>query len=399
MKKTLTPLRIVLALVVMAAVIAGIWWWLARDGGAEKRYRTEALRTGDVTQTVSANGTLNPVVLVNVGTQVSGTVKKLHADFNAHVKAGQVLLELDPSVLQAQVHQSEANLASATASFELARSNEVRSRSLFSQEYISKQEFDQAVQALKSAQAQVNVVKAQLARDRTNLNYSVIRSPVSGVVVNRTVDVGQTVAASFQTPTLFQIAQDLSKMQIDSSFAEADIGKIKVDQPVRFGVDAFPNRIFNATVKQIRLNATTQQNVVTYDVVVAVDNSEQILMPGMTAYVNVIVAERRNVLLAPNAALRFRPDDGREKGAGKVEGKDAAKFLRRKREERGDASQANVYVLDQGKLRAQPIRIGISDGRVTEIVSDELKAGDPVVVGVAASSTEQSQSTFRMRMF
>ena len=390
--------KIALVLVVLAALGAGIWLWLkGYDGGAEKRYRTEALKTGDVTQTVSANGTLNPVVLVNVGTQVSGTVKKLYADFNAHVKADQVLLELDPAVLEAQVRQSEANLASARASLELARANEIRSRSLFAQEYISKQEFDQAVQALKSAQAQVDVVQAQLARDRTNLNYSVIRSPVSGVVVNRTVDVGQTVAASFQTPTLFQIAQDLSKMQIDSSFAEADIGKIKVGQPVRFSVDAFPNRSFNAVVKQIRLNATTQQNVVTYDVVVAVDNPEQILMPGMTAYVNVIVAQRQNVLLVPNTALRFRPEEGTEKGAEK--GAEKGSAPRRRRDERTDASQANVYVLDEGRLRAQAIRIGIGDGRVTEIVAGELKAGDTVVVGTAATAAEQTQGTFRMRMF
>ncbi len=260
---------------------------------------------------MSANGTLNPVVLVNVGTQVSGTVKKLHVDFNDRVKAGQILLELDPALLVAQVGQDEANLNSAKASLELAELNETRAHTLWQQDSIAKQEVDTAVQVRKSAQAQVAQASAQLAKDRTNLGYSVIRSPVAGVVVNRAVDLGQTVAASFQTPTLFQIAQDLRKMQIDSSFAEADIGNIRVGQPVQFTVDAFPERTFSATVRQVRLNPTTQQNVVTYDVVVAVDNPDQILMPGMTAYVNVIVSQRKSALLVPNAALRFKPEGGK----------------------------------------------------------------------------------------
>jgi HlyD family secretion protein len=389
-KTTSFWLKIGAAVTVLVVAVALAWWWIARyEGGAQHRYRTETLKTGNVTQTVSANGTLNPVVLVNVGTQVSGTVRKLHADFNDRVKAGQILLELDPSVLKAQVRQSEANLAGARASLELARANEARNRELFAQEFIARQDLDQAVQALKAAQAQVDLVQAQLARDRTNLGYSVIRSPVSGVVVNRTVDVGQTVAASFQTPTLFQIAQDLRKMQIDSSFAEADVGNIKVGQPVRFSVDAFPNRSFRAVVKQIRLNATVQQNVVTYDVVVAVDNPEQILMPGMTAYVNVIVAERTNVLLVPNAALRFRPEEGAERTAPK-----------RKRDEKGDGVQANVYTLEEDGLRRRQIGVGISDGRFTEVVAGPLKEGDAVVVGAAAGgAVEQSRGTFRMRMF
>lgn len=376
---------LVLALVVAAAF--GIWQWQAQRDDAQKLYKTEVLKIGDVTQTVSANGTLNPVVLVNVGTQVSGTVKKLHVDFNDHVQAGQILLELDPALLEAQLRQDEANLANARAALKLAQANEARSRTLFQQEYIAKQDLDTAVQALESAKAQIDQVSAALAKDRTNFNYSVIRSPVAGVVVNRAVDVGQTVAASFQTPTLFQIAQDLSRMQIDSSFAEADVGNIKVGQPVQFSVDAFPNRSFSAAVRQIRLNATVQQNVVTYNVVVAVDNPEQILMPGMTAYVNVIVARRKGALLVPNAALRFRPEEG------------ADKAIRRRREDKGEGAQGGVYVLDQGRLKAAPIRIGISDGRFTEVLSAGLKAGDAVVTGTTNAGAGQSQGTFRIRMF
>ncbi len=383
--------KAVVSVVLVAALGGGalLWWRLASDG-AEQKYRTAPAKTGDVTQTVSANGTLNPVVLVNVGTQVSGTVKKLHVDFNDRVKAGQVLLELDPALLQAQVRQDEASLASARAALELAEANEARSRTLYGQEYISKQELDVAVQANKSSRAQVDQVSAQLAKDRTNLNNAVIRSPVSGVVVDRTVDVGQTVAASFQTPTLFRIAQDLRKMQIDSNFAEADIGNIKVGQPVMFSVDAFPDRTFSASVRQVRLNATVQQNVVTYDVVVAVENPEEILRPGMTAYVNVVVAQRKDVLLVPNAALRFRPEAGPE----------AAAPRRRPQEPRGDGTRATVYVLADSRLAARSIRIGITDGRFTEVVSGELKDAEPVVIGAAAAEGAGGPaSTLRMRMF
>ncbi len=375
-----------LALLVLAGV--GVVWMQSREAGRVK-YRLAAVKFGDVTQTVSANGTLNPVVLVNVGTQVSGTVKKLHADFNDRVKAGQVLLELDPALLQAQVRQDEATVANAQATLELAIANERRSQTLWAQESIARQVLDESVQAHKSAQAQLELARAQLAKDRTNLDYSVIRSPVSGVVVNRSVDIGQTVAASFQTPTLFQIAQDLRRMQIDSSFAEADVGKIRVGQPVQFAVDAFPNRNFTASVRQVRLNATTQQNVVTYDVVVAVDNPEETLMPGMTAYVNVIVARRQNVLLAPNAALRFRPA-----GAAAEPGKQ-----RSAAGEKASTATGTVYVLDQGRPRAVRVDVGISDGRFTEIGGTELKDGDEVIVGAVEEPAEQSPSTLRMRMF
>ncbi len=270
-------------LAVVVCLVAGTGYYLYQKQAAaspELRYKTQALAKGDVTQTVSANGTLNPVTLVSVGTQVSGTVKKLHVDFNDQVKAGQVLAELDDAIYSAQVRQSDASFASAQASVQLARASEARMKSLFKDEYVSRQELDQAVQAREAAEAQARLARAQNDRDRANLGYSVIRSPVSGVVVDRQIDVGQTVAASFQTPTLFKIAQDLTQMQIYTTFAEADIGAIRVDQPVRFNVDAFPNRSFRGKVKQIRLNPTTQQNVVTYNVVVAVENPEKIRCPA-----------------------------------------------------------------------------------------------------------------------
>lgn len=358
----------------------------------QERYHFQALEKGDVTQTVSANGTLNPVVLVNVGTQVSGTVRKLYADFNDQVSKGQILAELDPALFLAQIGQSEANVSSAQASLELALANEKRMRELFRQEYISRQELDQAVQALKSARAQLALARAQLQRDRTNYGYSIIRSPVSGVVVSRVIDIGQTVAASFQTPTLFTIAQDLTRMQINSSFAEADIGFIEVGQEVHFTVDAFPRRTFRGIVRQRRLNPTTVQNVVTYDVVVEVDNPERILMPGMTAYVNVITAQRGNVLLVPNTALRFKPADAAPNN--RTQGS-------RKNGKQEKSAAATVYVLEQDRLRPVAIVPGITDNKYTEVLSGKLAAGDRVVTGEVVPSGEEgpSQGAMKMRLF
>ncbi|TLS68151.1 efflux RND transporter periplasmic adaptor subunit [Mariprofundus erugo] len=376
--------RILLILTLLASLaVGGYFLWQNNQVTApEAAYRTQKIETGDLTQIVSANGTLNPVVLVSVGTQVSGTVKKLYVDYNDHVKAGQILAELDPPLFQAQVRQSRATLANAMASLELATANERRSRQLFQQHFIARQDLDLTIQAKKSARAQVDLAQAQLDKDLVNLSYSVIRSPVSGVVVDRQVDVGQTVAASFQTPTLFKIAEDLSRMQINSSFAEADIGAIKVGQAVHFSVDAFPDMQFVGTVKQLRLNATTLQNVVTYDVVVAVDNSSQLLKPGMTAYVNVITRERKGVLLLPNAALRFKPHQTEERKGGSHR-----------------AAASEVYLIRHHQLTAIAVKTGITDNKFTELLEGDLKAGDEVVTGEKSDrGGNSSAGTFRMRM-
>ena len=407
------PMKKSVALAVAACLVLGVGYYLYQKKAAaspEQRYKTHTLAKGDVTQTVSANGTLNPVTLVSVGTQVSGTVKKLHVDFNHQVKAGQVLAELDDAIYSAQVRQSDASMASAQASLQLARANETRMKSLFKEEYVSRQELDQAVQAREAAEAQARLARAQNDRDRANLGYSVIRSPVSGVVVDRQIDVGQTVAASFQTPTLFKIAQDLTQMQIYTTFAEADIGAIRVDQPVRFNVDAFPNRSFSGKVKQVRLNPTTQQNVVTYNVVVAVENPEQILLPGMTAYVSIVVAQKKAVLLVPNTALRFKPaeTDKVEKSDGETA--KSANGSRpggqpgaggEKREKRRDAGSGTVHVLSEGQLKPMKISTGITDARFTEVVGGALKEGDRVITGenLPNAAPAASSSTFRMRLF
>lgn len=384
--------KLTMFILVIGIAAGGYFFWHENHQPAVgERYKTESVSYGDITQTVSANGTLNPVVLVSVGTQVSGTVKKLFADFNDHVKQGQVLMELDDSLFQAQMKQSQANVGNAEAALDLATGNASRMRDLYAQEYSSKQELDQAEQAVKAAQAQLALSRAQLEKDRINLSYSVIRSPVSGVVVDRQIDVGQTVAASFQTPTLFKIAQDLRKMQIDSSFAEADVGNIREGQAVRFTVDAFPKKSFAGIVKRVRLNPTTQQNVVTYDVVVSVDNPEQILLPGMTAYVNIVVAQRKNVLLVPNAALRFKPRDfTAAKGNG-----------RKGKGDKRDGDKGMVYILENDQLKPVVVSTGITDNKLSEVLSGTIKADDQVVVEDVQQSGAENQpgGSFRMRMF
>jgi HlyD family secretion protein len=404
-----------LALTIIGVVVigAGIAIYRGLYEETPTQYRTQAVERGDISQTVSANGTINPVTLVSVGTQVSGTVKKLYVDFNSKVQKGQILLELDDALLAAQMKQSEANLQNAQASLDLANANEKRTRDLFALEYVAQQDLDTAVQAKKSAEAQLLAARAQLERDRANLAYSVIRSPVSGVVVDREVDVGQTVAASLQTPTLFKIAQDLSKMQIDSNFAEADIGGIRVGQTARFTVDAFADRHFKGVVKQIRLNPTNVSNVVTYDVVVNVDNPEEILLPGMTAYVNIAVAERKDVLLVPNAALRYKPaiselqklpaspspaatagSDTQKNGGSRPGGSPGGKPKR-------DTFSGKVYISEKGGLKPVSVTLGITDNRNTEIVGGELKEGVQVVTGEAQGNDKSTGSSSRppMRLF
>jgi HlyD family secretion protein len=373
--------RYILGPLLLMLLGGGYYFWTQRNpASAQEKYKTETADRGSVVQVLTANGTLNPVVLVNVGTQVSGTILKLHADFNSRVTANQILAELDPALFNAQLKQSEANLNSAQASLKLAQTKEARTRDLVGRNFIAQAELDAAVQALDAARAQVNVARAQTDRDKTNLRYTVIRSPISGVVIARNVDVGTTVAASFQTPTIFQIAQDLKDMQIDTSLAEADIGTVKVGLPVRFSVDAFADRMFSGTVKQVRLNPTIQQNVVSYNVVVAADNAEGKLMPGMTARVSVTANRRENVLRVPNAALRFKPKD--VVADAKAQG----------RREPG----VKVYKLVNGQLQAVTIKAGISDNTYTEIAEGDIKEGDKLVTRENAPKDDKT-SSFRLR--
>ncbi|WP_041960137.1 efflux RND transporter periplasmic adaptor subunit [Sulfurospirillum arsenophilum] len=376
-------------LIVLIAVGFGGYkaWEIYTKPPLEAKYKFHTLELGDITQSVAANGTLNPLVLVTVGTQVSGKVIKLYVDFNDRVKEGQILAELDPALLDAQAAQSAANVKSAEASLELAVANEKRARELFAKEYISKQDLDSSVQALKAARAALDLARAQSQKDRTNQGYTIIRSPVSGVVVDRQIDVGQTVAASLQAPVLFKIAQDLREMQIDSNFAEADIGRIKVGQNVNFSVDAFPNVSFSGVVKQVRLNATTVSNVVTYDVVVTLQNPDEILAPGMTAYVNVIIAEKKETLVVPNAALRYKPTENVTKEVSEAQKQQNG--MRAKKEKR-EPNMGVLYVFENGVPKAVKVATGITDNRFTEVITDTLKVGDKIILEETKATAKAS---------
>jgi HlyD family secretion protein len=297
------------------------------------------------------------------------------------VAAGQLLLELDPSVYAAKLAASEANLANIRATQGLAAANAARSAELFRQNFISRQEYDTTRQVARSTAAQVQQAEAQIKQDRTNLGYTVIRSPVSGVVISRQVDLGQTVAASFNTPTLFTIARDLTKMQIEAAVAEADVSRVKVGQAVNFTVDAYGTRNFTGTVQQIRLNPTTQQNVVTYTVIVSVANPDGALLPGMTANAAFQIANHQDVLLIPNAALSFKPLDW--KPVRKAGGKRSF-----------DPSAVTVFVLKDGAPDPVRIKIGASDSDSSEVVGGTLKAGDTVIIGDAAKDKKASGMSF-----
>ena len=386
--------RLVISLAVVVAVAVLAFWGYStwKKPVDSLRYRTLTLSRGDVAQTVSATGTLNPVRVVSVGTQVSGTVEKLYVDFNSQVKENQVLLELNTDLTQAKLAQSQASLNSANAKLALAQTKAKRMRELFQQQYISRQELDDAEADVVANMAQKAQVQAQVQTDSINVANTVIRSPVSGVVIDRSVDEGQTVAASFQTPTLIKIAQDLTKMQINASFSEADLGKLKTGQTASFRVDAFPNQTYEGTVRQIRLNPTTQQNVVTYDVVIDVANPELKLLPGMTAYVDIVLEERSNVLLVPNAALRFKPTVAKDKKA-VATNTDTVKTGRKG----GRSGMAKVYTVVQGELKDIKFKTGISDGKFTEVLGDELKEGALVVVSDSQSTTAKDAKAQPMR--
>jgi HlyD family secretion protein len=395
--KILTKKRIILALgLVVAGAATAAWLHSKKEKPIpDAKFRSAVVDNGNITQTVTATGTINPVALINVGSQVSGTVVELKADFNDHVKKGQVLLKLDPAIFNAQIRQVEASVASAQASLRLAQANFERNQRLVSQNYISTLTLDQSRRELDVAKANIRLAEAQLARSQADLDNSVIRAPIDCVIIKRTIDLGQTVAASFTTPNLFQIARDLTKMQIDTSVSEADVGALRDGQPARFVVDAYPDREFDARTRQFRLAANVVQNVVTYNVVLDVENREELLKPGMTAQVRLVVGNRDNVLRIPTAALRFRLSDEevekelkKQKAANAGKPDKAATALPAPADEddlsfrsKSDTSrQYKIYKLD-AKNQAVPldIKIGLSNFRFTEVVAGDLKKGDKVV--------------------
>src|SRR5215471_7849973 len=390
MKRFLPWLIIIGALVLIAFVVRHL-----RTSGAAT-YQTATVTRGPITQAVTATGTLNPVVNVQVGSQVSGNISKLFVDFNSQVKAGQVVAQIDPALFQATVTQAEGDLASAQAALELARINAKRTQDLFTRKTSSQADLDQAMANLHQAEANAKIKQGALDKAKADLDHCTITSPIDGVVISRSVDVGQTVAASLQAPVIFQIANDLTKMQIDSNVAEADVGVAQVGQDVDFTVDAFPMRTFHGKVVQVRNAPITVQNVVTYDTVIGVENKDLKLKPGMTANVSIIIAHKDNVLQLKNAALRYRPADatpepraasaqaGPRQG-GSAGGQRPAAGARERRPER------TVYTLSFNQPKPVQIKTGISDGIVTE-VTDGLKEGDKVVTAELSSAASPSGS-------
>ena len=378
MKRFSRWLVVIVALLVIAFVIRQF-----RSNGAAT-YQTATVTRGSITQAVTATGTLNPVVNVQVGSQVSGNIAKLFVDFNSQVKAGQVVAQIDPALFQATVTQAEGDLASTQAALELARVNAKRTQDLFDRKTSSQADLDQAMANLHQAEANVKIKQGALDKAKADLDHCTITSPIDGVVISRNVDVGQTVAASLQAPVIFQIANDLTKMQIDSNVAEADVGVLEVGQDVDFTVDAFPMRTFHGKVVQVRNAPITVQNVVTYDTVIGVSNPDLKLKPGMTANVSIIIAHKDNVLQIKNGALRYRPA---EATPGEVRARSPARASDRGgggREQR--TSERTVYVVSGGQPQPAQIKTGISDGVVTEVI-EGLKEGDRVITAELASKS------------
>ena len=387
----------VLALAVIAAVGAG--WWLTSTGNTV-RYTTAAVSRGAVTRTVTATGTVNPVLTIIVGSYVSGVIQEIHCDYNTEVKKGQVCAKIDPRPYQTVVDQNKANLDQARAqlvkdqaNFDYVKLNYDRNARLAQTNAISKDTLDIAKNALDQARALIGVDQAiieqrqaQLAAAQVNLDYTNIVSPVDGTVVSRNVTIGQTVAASFQTPTLFLIATDLTEMQVDTNVSESDIGGIKEGDKALFTVDAFPNRTFQGTVTQVRQSPQTVQNVVTYDVVVSIDNHDLALKPGMTAANRIVIDERADVLRVPSQALRYAPataGTGRRSGtAGKAR----------------PTPQARVWVLRDGKPVRVAVTAGLDDDTFTEIVKGELNPGDQVIIAEQRSGSNNNSRAAAPRL-
>src|SRR5438094_3021989 len=367
-------------------LIAAFFLFSRLGGSNAAQFQTTAVTRGPITQTVTATGTLNPVVNVQVGSQVSGNIQKLFADFNSKVKAGDVVAQIDPVLFQATVTQAEGDLANAQAGLELAKVNATRIQELFSKKNSAQADGDQAMANLHQAEANAKIKQGALDKAKADLDHCRITSPVDGEVISRNVDVGQTVAASLQAPVIFTIANDLTKMQIDSNVAEADVGVVEVNQDVDFTVDAFPTRTFHGKVVQVRNAPITVQNVVTYDTVIGVNNADLKLKPGMTANVSIIIAHKDTVVQLKNAALRYRPPDAATAEQPKSTSSPSGQRPTGARERRAERT---VYVLVYGSPNPVQIKTGISDGIMTEVI-EGLKEGDRVVTAELTSPAGSS---------
>ncbi len=369
-------------IIAVAAIIA--LTFLFKNGSA--KYITKEITRGTITEYVEASGTIKPINTIAVGTQVSGTVARIYVDYNSQVKKGQLLAELDPSLFQANVEQSTAKLNNAQAAYskaqanlEYKRNNYKRYEHLFAKNYVSRDDVELArsnyltAQAdVAAARAEMNAQQATLKNNLTNLGYSKITSPVDGTVISRAVDVGQTVAASFNTPTLFEVAQDLTKMQIETSVSEADIGKIKVGQRAEYTLDGYQDKKFEGTVTQVRLASTTTNNVVTYTVIVSVDNTDGFAIPGMSANVSIITGEAKDVLMVENKAFKFSPEDNTQK-----------------------FENQGIWILTSNGPKRIDVEVGLSDDNYTQIITTQINEKDKVIIGSLTKGKKKQSSGMR----
>lgn len=356
-------------ILIIAIVIAFIGYLFFKPDKSKfniKDFDTDIVTIGDITKTITANGTINPVNVINVGTQVSGTIQKINADFNDSVKKGQRLAELDTSILRKSVGEAESSMKKAKANLDLVKLNYKRTKELFKNNYIAKVELDQAETELKNSQEEYRITKSRYDVAKINLGYAYIDSPVSGVVISREVDIGQTVASSFSAPTLFKIAEDLTKMQIETSVSEADIGSVKEGQKIEFTVDSFPSKIFEGYIKQIRLNPATESNVVVYNVIIQISNEDKALMPGMTAYVTIPIGQVKGVKKIDTISLRFNPDAR------------LLEIMGAKKPER-EKGKVILYKLDENKVIPIQVQVGLSNLSQIEIITDDLQEGDKII--------------------
>ncbi len=384
-KKAAMPRALIAAISVVLLVLIGIGAWWGLGSSAAPRYVTAPLATGAITRSVTATGTVNPELTIIVGTYVSGVIQELYCDYNTEVKKGQICAKIDPRPYQSQVDQNKANLAVAKAQLEKDRASLDyaklafdRAERLVQSNAVSRDAYDNARSTYEQAKAQIafddaTIQQRQAALDaaQVNLDYTNIISPVDGIVVSRNVTMGQTVAASFQTPTLFLIATDLTRMVVDTNISESDIGEIQNGDAATFTVDAFAKRTFPGKVSQVRQSPQTVQNVVTYDVVVSVDNTDLALRPGMTAATRVVTEERANVLRVPNQALRYTPSGADSQGG----------------------TQPKLWLLRDGHPVDIPVTTGLDDDSFTEITGGDVKAGDLVITGEQQNATRAAGSS------
>jgi HlyD family secretion protein len=394
--------------------LGGAGWWQLGDGPKEPPYVTTPAQKASITQVVSSTGTLQAVITVQVGSQVSGTIEKLFADFNTKVKAGQIVAQLNQDKFRAGEDQARANLLAAQSNIEKSKVGVAdtlrtleRNRQLRKKDLMAQSDLDAAQAAYDAAVAQVEVNRAQAAQAQASLkqatvdlNNTVIRSPVDGLVISRNVDVGQTVAASLQAPTLFTIANELARMEVHTNVDEADVGNVREGQEVTFTVDAFPSRRFRGRVHQVRNAPIIVQNVVTYVAVVRIDNKELLLKPGMTANVQFLISRKEDVLTIPNMAMRFKPPEEKEEAQEllrREQSRTAPKVGERRTSRQsaargsgasgGGSRRARIYLLRDNTAHPVEIQLGITDGSRTEIRSGDVKENDPVIIGMSSADS------------